>query len=422
MKPTRCTFFVRATLLVAAAWSLVQSADLVAADITGTWKAECDTQIGTQKYTYTLKQDGEKFTGKAASDIGGEKRDVELKDVKLSGDEVIFFETFEFQGNAIRIDYKGKVAGDEIKFTRKVGDFATEELVAKRAKTTAAATASSAAASSPVAEGKVVRLYDGPAPGSENWTHSEKESRTNLWNTRVAFNVANPTLTVFPANSAKANGTAVVICPGGAFFGLSIDSEGNDVARWLNDKGVACFVLKYRLVECKTDDPTRELMTRGNLDPIVAPIVKLAMADGNAAIGHVRKHAQEYGVNPERIGIVGFSAGGTVTASVAYNYTPETRPNFVAPIYLAYNWTIKPNGVPADAPPMFVLAATDDPLGLAPQSVAIYQDWVAAKKPAELHLFSKGGHGFGMRKQNLPSDHWVERFADWLDVQGLLKK
>jgi acetyl esterase/lipase len=71
---------------------------------------------------------------------------------------------------------------------------------------------------------------------------------------------------------------------------------------------------------------------------------------------------------------------------------------------------------------MFILAASDDPLGLAPQSVALYQDWTAAKKSTELHLYSKGGHGFGMRKQNLPTDHWIERFADWLEVQGLLKK
>ncbi len=181
-------------------------------------------------------------------------------------------------------------------------------------------------------------------------------------------------------------------------------------------------MLKYRLVECKTDDPTRELMTRGKLDDIVAPVVKLAMADGNAAIGYVRKHAKEYGVNPDRIGIMGFSAGGTVAATVAFNYSPDTRPNFVAPIYPAYSWTIKTGGVPADAPPMFVLAATDDPLGLAPQSVALYQDWTAAKRSAELHLYSKGGHGFGMRKQKLPTDRWIERFADWLEVQGLLKK
>jgi acetyl esterase/lipase len=243
-----------------------------------------------------------------------------------------------------------------------------------------------------------------------------------MWNTRVVFNVTNPTLTVFQPEPAQANGTAVVICPGGAFFALSIDSEGFDVARWLVAKGLTCFVLKYRLVECKTDDPTREVMSRGRLDDIVAPIVKLALADGLAAIGHVRKHARDYGVNPDRIGIVGFSAGGTVAASVAFNYTPETRPNFVAPIYLAYSWTIKGNGVPTDAPPMFLLAATDDQLGLAPHSVNLYQDWTAAKKPAELHLFAKGGHGFGMRKQNLPTDRWIERFADWLDVQGLLKK
>jgi len=272
------------------------------------------------------------------------------------------------------------------------------------------------------AQDKVIRLYDGPAPGSEDWKQTEQESRTNLWQTRIAFNVANPTLTVFQPPAGKANGTAVVICPGGAFFALSIDSEGNDVAHWLTAKGVTCFVLKYRLVECKTSDPTTELMTRGPLDDVVAPVVKLALADGNAAIGYVRKHAAEFDVNPNRIGIIGFSAGGTVAVSAAMNYTAETRPNFVAPIYAAYNWAIKGKGVPADAPPAFLLAASDDPLGLAPHSVNIYQDWIAAGKSAELHLYSKGGHGFGTKQQHQPSDHWIERFSDWLDVQGLLRK
>ena len=275
---------------------------------------------------------------------------------------------------------------------------------------------------SATAQEKVIRLYEGPAPGSENWKQEEKENRTNLWQTRVVYNVAHPTLTVFLPEPAKAVGTAVVICPGGAFYALSIDSEGYDVARWLNTKGIACFVLKYRLVECQTDDPTREVMTKGaSLGEVVAPVVKLAMADGKTAVGYVRQHAKEYGVNPDRIGIMGFSAGGTVVASVAYNYTPDTRPNFVAPIYLAYDWAIK-GEVPADAPPMFVLAATDDPLGLAPQSVRLYSDWTAARKPTELHVYSKGGHGFGMRKQNLPSDRWIERFADWLEGQGWLRK
>lgn len=273
------------------------------------------------------------------------------------------------------------------------------------------------------AQDKVIRLYDGPAPGSENWTQTEQTNTANLWNTRVVFNVANPTLTVFQPEPGKANGCAVVICPGGGFFALSIDSEGFDVARWLAKKGVTCFVLKYRLVHCVTDDPTREIMGRSidALNSTVAPIVKLALADGLAAIGYVRQHASEYGIDTNRIGIIGFSAGGTVTTSVAMNYTPATRPNFAAPIYPAVSWAIKGGGVPADAPPMFITAATDDGLNLGPQSVALYQEWVAAKKPAELHMYAKGGHGFGMRQQHIPTDHWIERFADWLDVEGFLK-
>lgn len=273
------------------------------------------------------------------------------------------------------------------------------------------------------AQGKVIRLYEGPAPGSESWKQHEAENNKNMWQTRVVYNVADPTLTVVLPDPAVANGTALVICPGGGFHALSIDSEGLGVARWLANKGVSCFVLKYRLVECKTDDPTMELMTKGGkkLEEDVAPIIKLAMADGQAAVGYVRRHSKEYGINPGRVGIIGFSAGGTVTASVAYNYTAETRPDFAAPIYLQYEWSIK-GSVPNDAPPMFILAATDDQLGLASHSVALYTDWTKAKKSAELHLLSKGGHGFGMRKQNLPSDHWIELFAAWLEDQSLMKK
>jgi acetyl esterase/lipase len=274
------------------------------------------------------------------------------------------------------------------------------------------------------AQDKVVPLYPGAAPGSEDCKHHEKENRTNLWQTRVVFNVVKPTLTVFSSELPNANGTALVICPGGGFYALSIDSEGFDVARWLAAKGLTCFVLKYRLVECKTDDPTTEIMTKwgANFEESVAPIIKLAMADGIAAVGYVRRHAKEYGIKPDRIGIMGFSAGGTVAGSVAYNYSAETRPDFVAPIYLQYEWVPKSGGVPADAPPMFIAAASDDQLGLASHSVSLYQNWTAAKKPAELHLFAKGGHGFGMRKQNIPTDHWIERFYEWLEVQGLAKK
>lgn len=272
------------------------------------------------------------------------------------------------------------------------------------------------------AQDKLIRLYEGPAPGSEKWTHHEQQNDKNIWQTRVVFNVTDPSLIVMLPELSRANGTGLVICPGGGFHALSIDSEGLDVARWMTAKGVACFVLKYRLVECKTDDPTTEIMAKGQkLEQDVKPVLPLAMADGLAAVAYVRRHAKEYSVNPERVGIIGFSAGGTVTTSVAYNYTAESKPNFAAPIYPQYDWAIK-GPVPNDAPPLFILAASDDQLGLAPHSVHLYTDWTKAGKSAELHLLAKGGHGFGMRKQNLPSDHWIELFATWLDGQGLMKK
>ena len=270
--------------------------------------------------------------------------------------------------------------------------------------------------------GSVIRLYEGAAPGSETWTQHEQENFSELWRTQIVFNVVDPTLTVFQPGAGKANGTAVVICPGGGFHALSINSEGFDVARWLAKRGITCFVLKYRLVECKTDNPPAELMTKQGkeMDEACAPVIPLALADGQAAIAYVRQHAAEYGVDPRRIGIIGFSAGGTVAGSVAFNYDANSRPDFAAPIYLEYDWVIKP-AIPADAPPMFLLAATDDQIGLATHSVRLYSDWIAAGKSAELHLYSVGGHGFGMRTQNLPSDRWIELFGDWLGVQGLMQ-
>jgi acetyl esterase/lipase len=272
------------------------------------------------------------------------------------------------------------------------------------------------------AEEKVVSLYDGLAPGSEEWKHTEQQIKFGPAMTPVIVNVAQPTLTVFQPEAGNANGTGVVICPGGGFCMLCIDHEGYDVARYLTAKGVTCFVLKYRLLQCGTENPMLEASSGGNFLEKVAPIIKLALADGLAAMAHVRTHAKDYGVHPDRIGIMGFSAGGIVAASVAYNYTAETRPGFVAPVYLAHDLVIKGDEVRGDAPPLFVVAASDDQFGLAPQSVAIYQAWVAAKRPAELHLYAKGGHGFGMNKQNLPCDTWADRFADWLQMQDLLKK
>ena len=178
---------------------------------------------------------------------------------------------------------------------------------------------------------KVIQLYNGAAPGSEKWNWDEKENDKNMWNTKVVYNVSHPTLTVFTPGASIANGTAAIICPGGAFFALSINSEGFDVANWLVKKGVTCFVLKYRLGHSLTEDPVKEVMEKNGkkeFEEQTAAVIPLCIADGKAAIAYVRKHAAEYKVSSDRIGIIGFSAGGTVTASAAFKYTAENRPDF----------------------------------------------------------------------------------------------
>lgn len=274
------------------------------------------------------------------------------------------------------------------------------------------------------AQQKIIQLYEGPPPGSESWTWAEAENENNMWQTKVVYNVSRPTLTVFAPDADKANGTAVIICPGGGFHALSINSEGYDVANWLVKKGVTCFVLKYRLARSLTTDPVAELMAKmgkKEFDDENAAVIPLGVADGRAAIAFVRKHAAEYNVSPDRIGIMGFSAGGTVTSSTLFNYTKENRPDFAAPVY-PYFPSEMPGTVPVDAPPLFIVTASNDGLGLAPHSINLYSKWLSAKRDAELHMYARGDHGFGMRKQNLPTDTWIERFGDWLDVQGLLKK
>ncbi len=270
----------------------------------------------------------------------------------------------------------------------------------------------------------VIPLPTGAGPNSTQANYPEKQYFSKIWSTEVVANVTKPSLTVFKPSPDLRNGTALVICPGGGFMALVINSEGNDVARYVTARGVTAFVLKYRLAHTG-EDATQEfndLLKDGQkLHEILGKTVPLAIADGLAAVTYVRQHASEWGVSPDRVGIIGFSAGGAVTAGVAFHYLPEGRPAFVAPIY-AGGGQFKDATVPADAPPMFVAAATDDELGLAPVSVFLYEKWIAAHKSAELHIYAKGGHGFGMRKQNLPVDHWIDRFADWMELQGWLQK
>jgi acetyl esterase/lipase len=269
----------------------------------------------------------------------------------------------------------------------------------------------------------VIPLYPGTAPGSAQKSYPEKEYFSNNWNTEIVTNVTRPTLSVFRPSADLRNGTAIVICPGGGFMALSIASEGTDVAKYLVAKGVTAFVLKYRLAHTGEDAPQEFAALwadKPKFDEMMDKEEPIAVADGLAAVTYVRQHAAEFGVSPERVGIMGFSAGGAVTAEVALRYTPEGRPAFVAPIYGGGALADLP--VPPDAPPMFLAAATDDGLGLAPASVAQYMKWTNAHKSAELHMYAKGNHGFGMRKQNLPTDHWIDRFAEWLEMQGLMTR
>jgi len=270
---------------------------------------------------------------------------------------------------------------------------------------------------------QVIPLYPGAAPGSTPATYPEKDYISKVWNTEVVTNVTRPTLMVFKPAPELKNGTGIVICPGGGFMALSIASEGTDVAKYLAGRGVTAFVLKYRLAHTG-DDATQEFRTLIADPPKFRVILQnaepLSVADGLAAVTYVRQHASEWGISPDRVGIIGFSAGGAVTAEVATRYAPEGRPAFVAPIYAGGMLQDAP--VPADAPPMFVAAATDDSLHLAPVSIALYQKWTAANKSAELHMYAKGGHGFGMHKQNIPADHWIDQFADWLKLEGFLNQ
>ena len=269
---------------------------------------------------------------------------------------------------------------------------------------------------------KVIALYEGKAKGSENWTWEEAVSEKNIFNTKVVYNVSSPTITAYLPE--KPNGTAVIIAPGGAFHTLSIDNEGTDVAKWLNAKGVTAFVLKYRVARSFTDDPVKELMGKmGNfkaLDEENAPVIPLATQDGLTAVKYVRDHAKELNLDPKKIGFMGFSAGGTLTMSVVYSADDSNRPNFVAPIY-AYENAIIGTNMPKEKTPIFIAVASDDQLGFMSHSINIYRKWFDAKQPAELHIYEKGGHGFGMRKTGISTDGWIDNFGNWLKMQGYLK-
>jgi acetyl esterase/lipase len=268
---------------------------------------------------------------------------------------------------------------------------------------------------------KVIRLYPGKALGSESWNWTEKEFGSS--GSRVLYNVSEPVLLHYPAPKDKANGTSVIVAPGGAFHILSIDNEGIRVAEWLNSLGIEAFVLKYRLVKSESDNPFASLMPLMNdmdkLDSINAPVVELAKNDGIEAMKYVRTNASKLGIDPGKIGFMGFSAGGTVTMSVTLSAEEEWKPDFVAPIYL-YKDAVLGKDMPKREVPIFIAVATDDGLGFMPHSIALYQEWVAVGMPSELHAYEKGDHGFGFAPKGTTSDMWTQNFENWLRRRGLI--
>lgn len=271
---------------------------------------------------------------------------------------------------------------------------------------------------------EVISLPSKPNLPGMGWEGGERTQISQWDGLPTVSNVSEPSLTAYLPEASRANGTALIIAPGGGFHTLSIDNEGRHVAAWCVENGIAAFVLRYRLVPTG-ENPGQEFMAklqggREEMDRAMAPYIDLAKADGLAAIGYVRAHAADYGIKPDRVGIIGFSAGGTLAGAAALEYTGAAdRPDFAAPIYGAMH-VLDLQSVPASPMPVFLTVTGDDFFGFQAQSIAFFQVWNAAKLPVELHLYEQGGHGFGMRKQSLPSDAWIDAFQAWLGSHGFL--
>jgi acetyl esterase/lipase len=259
------------------------------------------------------------------------------------------------------------------------------------------------------ASGQVVNLWPGAPPGSEGWTQQEKTYENTPVGT-VIQNVTAPTLTAFLPAPAKATGTGVIIAPGGYFVALAISQEGYDVARWLQAQGIAAFVLKYRILEKKQEGVPGPM----NMDSAG----RFGIADGIQAVKVVRQHAAEWGISPDRVGFIGFSAGGMVASGALLQADSAARPNFAGLIYGA-PFGVMPS-IPSRLPPIFMAWAQDDNVALRPV-VRFYDALQAAGHKPEAHVFATGGHGFGMKRQGTTSDRWIDAFYGWMEAEGFAR-
>ena len=265
-------------------------------------------------------------------------------------------------------------------------------------------------------EPQVIFLWPSGAPGSEAKT-AEEAVRVTEGGEHVVSSVHRPSLTAYLPSKATATGAAVIIAPGGGHRELWMDHEGANVAKWLNDHNVAAFVLKYRLAREKDSTYT---------------IQEHSLPDTQRAIRLVRTRASEWGVDPERIGVMGFSAGGELAAlaSVRYDAGVEgatdpierqsSRPAFQALVYPAIPRDMQ---LSKEAPPAFLVCGENDRQNISQGLPELYLALKRAGASAELHVYTAVGHGFGMRDRNRgAASGWIARFHDWLDARGFLKQ
>jgi acetyl esterase/lipase len=267
--------------------------------------------------------------------------------------------------------------------------------------------------------GEVISLWPGEAPGEVAGEVPAEKTLDPMPNQRRVnrlTNVTKPRLTVHQTKAAKPSDAAVIICPGGAYNILADEHEGTMVADWLNGLGITAFVLRYRV-------PRR----KGK------PMYEAPLQDAQRAMRLVRQNAARWNINPAKIGILGFSAGGHLSAMVSTAYDREmykpvddadkisARPDasmLIYPAYLAEKGSlVEEVKITKNTPPAFLVHAHDD--GLSSESSVLY--YLALKRlaiPAELHVYTRGGHGYGMVDNGLPTNQWPARCGEWLKVMG----
>ena len=282
-----------------------------------------------------------------------------------------------------------------------------------------------------------IRLWPGKAPGSENWTRPEVIT-TSPAGDRTISNVSDPTVTVFLPSQGSATGTAVVVAPGGALRVLGWDNEGVKAAQWLNSKGIAALVLKYRTLQTMADGgrgrgtappgvgvaaagPRKELEIRnGNAnpepdDPVLREVLQMGIADAQQALRLARRNAAAWRIDPARVGIMGFSAGGGIAVGTALAERSDASPDFLVSLY---GPSLQDVTVPAHAPPLFVAVGSTH-FNVTNGCLALFAAWKAAGKPAEIHVYDQVSAGFGMTKRGLPVDSWTDRLLEWLVARKL---